>query len=64
LTLPWFERGLALASDDSGLLGEYAARLGELGRAHAMLKITRHMLALDPGNPRALLLQAMLAGRA
>ena len=63
-TLPWFERGLALASDDSGLLGEYAARLGELGRAHAMLKITRHMLALDPGNPRALLLQAMLAGRA
>lgn len=62
--LSWFERGLALAPDDLGLLGEYAATLGELGRAHAMLKFTRHMLAFDPGNPRALFLQAVLAARA
>lgn len=62
--LPWFERGLAIAPDDLGLLGEYAATLGELDRAHAMLKVTRHMLALDPGNPRALFLQSALAARA
>ncbi len=62
--LPWFERGLALAPDDLGLLGEYAATLGELGRAHAMLKVTRHMLGFDPGNPRALFLEATLAARA
>lgn len=63
-SLPWFQRGLAVSPDDISLLGEYAATLGELGRAHAMLKVTRRMLALDPGNPRALFLQATLAARA
>jgi tetratricopeptide (TPR) repeat protein len=62
--LRWFERGLALSPDDIGLLGEYAATLGELGRAKAMLAVTRRMLAVDPGNPRALFLEAALAARA
>jgi cellulose synthase operon protein C len=62
--LAWFERGLELAPDDIGLLGEYAATLGDLDRAHDMLKVTRRMLVLDPGNPRALFLQATLAARA
>jgi len=62
--LSWFERGLELRPDDLGLLGEYAATLGELGRAHEMLRVTRHMLALQPGNARALFLQGTLAARA
>jgi tetratricopeptide (TPR) repeat protein len=62
--LPWFEAALARSPDDVAVLGEYAATLGELGRAHDMLKATRRMLALDPGNPRAFYLQAVLAARA
>lgn len=62
--LPWFEAGLARKPDDLALLGEYAATLGELDRAKGMLKATRRMLALDPGNTRALYLQAVLAARA
>lgn len=62
--LPWFEAGLARSPDDISLLGEYAATLGELGRAKDMLKATRRMLSLEGGNPRALYLQAVLAARA
>lgn len=62
--LPWFERALKLASEDVSVLGEYAATLGELGRAKEMLVITRRMLEIEPGNPRAYFLQAVLAARA
>ena len=62
--LPWFEKGIAAAPDDLGLLGEYAATLGELGRAHDMLRVTRRMIELDGSNPRAFYLQAVLAARA
>ena len=62
--LPWFEAGLRQKPDDLALLGEYAATLGELGRAKDMLKATRRILELDPGNARALYLQAVLAARA
>lgn len=62
--LPWFEKGLKTAPEDIGLLGEYAATLGELGRAKDMLRITRKMIELDGGNPRAFYLQAVLAARA
>lgn len=62
--LPWFEAALAHDPDDVETLGEYAATLGELGRAHDMLKATRHMLELDGRNARALFLQAVLAARA
>lgn len=62
--LPWFERALKLAPDDVAVLGEYAATLGELGRAKEMLVITRRMLEIEPGHPRAYFLQAVLAARA
>ncbi|OJW65869.1 MAG: hypothetical protein BGO57_17140 [Sphingomonadales bacterium 63-6] len=62
--LPWFEKGLKSAPDDLSLLGEYAATLGEAGRAKDMLRITRRMIELDPENPRAFYLQAVLAARA
>ena len=62
--LPWFEAGLQRKSDDLPLLGEYAATLGELGRAMEMLTVTRRMIELDPHNPRAFYLQAVLAARA
>ena len=62
--LPWFEAALTQDPDDVQVLGEYAATLGDLGRAHDMLKATRHMLELEPGNAQALYLQAVLAARA
>lgn len=62
--VPWFEKGLEGAPDDLSLLGEYAATLGEAGRAKEMLRITRRMIELDPENPRAFYLQSVLAARA
>lgn len=62
--IPWFEAGLKLRPDDAGLLGSFAASLGELGRAREMLTVTRRMIALDPHNPQAFYLQAVLAARA
>lgn len=62
--LPWFERALETAPDDIGLLGEYAATLGEAGRHKDMLRVARRMVALDPRHPRAYYLQAVLAARA
>ncbi|MFN3455980.1 MAG: tetratricopeptide repeat protein [Novosphingobium sp.] len=62
--LPWFEAGLRVAPDDVGLLGEYAATLGDMGQYRAMLVVCRKLAKLDPGNVRALYLQAVLAARA
>ena len=62
--LPWFKAALERAPDDLSVLGEYAATLGELGRAREMLAVTRKMIELDPKNPRAFYLQAVLAARA
>ena len=59
-----FEEGLRKAPEDIGLLGEYAASLGEAARAKEMLAVTRKMLRLKPGNNHALFLQAVLAARA
>ncbi len=61
--LEWFERGLEVAPDDLSLLGEYAATLGEAGRASDMLTVARAMTKASPGNPKALYLQAVLAAR-
>lgn len=60
----WFERALVHAPDDLGLLGEYAATLGEAGENRAMLRVARRMVELDPHHPRAYFLQAVLAARA
>ena len=62
--LPWFERALRRHPRDVSVLGEYAATLGDLGRTRKMLEVTRLMLAIEPGNPRAYFLQAILAARA
>lgn len=62
--LPWFEAGLRVAPDDTGLLGEYAATLGDMGQYRAMLVVCRKLAKVDPGNVRALYLQAVLAARA
>jgi tetratricopeptide (TPR) repeat protein len=62
--LPLFERALQAAPDDLGLLGGYAATLGEAGRHVAMLKVARHMVEIDPRHPQAYFLQAVLAARA
>ncbi len=62
--LGWFAHGLKSNPDDIGLLGEYAATLGELGRARASLKVTRRMIEIGGGDSRAFFLQAVLAARA
>lgn len=62
--LPWLEAGLKQKPDDLSLLGEYAATLGELGRAREMLAVTRRMIELDRRSARAFFLQAVLAARA
>lgn len=59
-----FEKALAAAPDDMALLAGYAASLGELGRAQDMLVVTRKMIAMDPRQPQAFYLQAVLAARA
>ena len=61
--LPWFEGGLKRRPDDVPLLAEYAATLGDLGRAQDMLTVTRRVIALDDRNPRGFLLEAVLAAR-
>ena len=63
-SLVWFDR--ALVADDRHIpaLLERAATLGDIGRMQEMLATTRRVLTLDPSNPRALYLQAVLAARA
>lgn len=63
-SLPWYEAALAKSPDDIGLLTDYAATLGELGRARDMLMVTRKVLDLAPRQPTAYFLQATLAARA
>lgn len=62
--IPWFERALENAPDDPDILYDYAATLGELGRANDMLRIVRHIAEVDPANRRIYFLQAVLAARA
>lgn len=62
--LPWFEAGLRVVPNDPGLLGEYAATLGDMGQYKAMLVVCRKLTEVEPGNLRALYLQAVLAARA
>jgi tetratricopeptide (TPR) repeat protein len=62
--LPIFERGLAASPTNPDLLADYAATLGELGRAKDMLAAVRRFAAAAPGDRRALYLQAVLAARA
>ena len=63
-SLRWFAAGLAAVPDDLSLLADHAATLGDLGEGQAMLRATRRLLELDPRNPRAFYLLAVLAMRA
>ena len=60
----WFERALAIDPQHVPTLLAKAATLGDLGRMRAMLAATRAVLRIDPANPLAFQLQAMLAARA
>ncbi|WP_237365318.1 tetratricopeptide repeat protein [Rhizorhapis sp. SPR117] len=62
--IPWFQKALALDSNNVPALTEYAATLAELGQARRMLAVTRRIIALDPGNFRAFFMQAVMAARA
>ncbi|MCT2400049.1 tetratricopeptide repeat protein [Novosphingobium mangrovi (ex Huang et al. 2023)] len=62
--VPWFEQALLQDPRDVSVLLEYAATLGDLGRASEALTVTRRVLELAPGNARAYYLQAVIAARA
>ena len=63
-SLPWFEAALRLHPDEPALLEAYGATLGDMGEARAMLIVARKLAEVDPRNPRALFMQAVLAARA
>lgn len=63
-SLEWFEQALAIDPENTDLLYDYAATLGELGRAHDMLRVVREIATIAPGNRRIYYLQAVLAARA
>ena len=62
--LPWFEQAIVRDPKDVSVLLQYAATLGELGRASEAVTVTRRVLELSPKNPRAYYLQAVIAARA
>lgn len=62
--MPWFDRALEVDPDHVPALLERSATLGDLGRMREMLQGTRHVLSLQPKQPIAFYLQAMLAARA
>ena len=62
--LPWFEQALERNPENVDLLIDYAATLGEVGRAKDMLRIIRQIVKIDPANRRIFYLQAILAARA
>ena len=61
--LPWFEAALEHNPDDVDALADYAATLGDLGQARAMLAVVRRMAEIDDRNPQVFRLQAVLAAR-
>ncbi|WP_433910895.1 tetratricopeptide repeat protein [Sphingomonas yabuuchiae] len=62
--LPWFQAALARDAYHLRALLQYAATLGDLGRASEALAATRSALVSQPGNPEAFYLQAVIAARA
>lgn len=63
-SLPWYDRVLQLDPDNVSARLDKAAALGDAGQTRAMLAVTREVLARDPNNPLAFILQAMMAARA
>lgn len=62
--LPWFEKVVERDPGNIAAMVQAAATLGEAGRARDMLAMTRRIQAVEPRNPDALYLQAVLAARA
>lgn len=62
--LPWYQSALAINPNDVPVLEEYAATLGELGRASDMLQTVRKIYSLQSKNGRAFYMQAVIAARA
>lgn len=62
--LPWFERALEINPDDISVMSEYAATLGDAGRASDMLRVARDILEIEPQNGGAYYMQAVIAARA
>jgi Flp pilus assembly protein TadD len=62
---PAFERGVALAPDDGGLLADYGEALSRYGRSEQAGRVLQRAAQLRPGDPRVLgLLGAHLGQRA
>ena len=61
--LPWYKRAVAANPGDQELLSDYAATLGEAGRANDMLKVVRLVAKREPGNRQIHYQQAVLAAR-
>jgi cellulose synthase operon protein C len=62
--LPWYQSALTIYPDDVPVLQEYAATLGELGRASDMLQILRKIISLNAKNGHAFYMQSVIAARA
>lgn len=62
--LPWFRQALGRDPYYHPALIQYAATLGNLGRASDALAATRTALVSLPGSPEAFYLQAVIAARA
>ena len=62
--IPWYDRALAVEPGNMAAMLERAATLGDVGRTIDMLAQTRAILTLDPKNPQAFYLQAVMAARA
>ncbi len=63
-SLPLFREALEHAPGDVGLLGQYAATLGDAGEHEAMLRAVRRLVDADGSDPKAYYLQSILAARA
>jgi cellulose synthase operon protein C len=62
--LPFFEKALKVNPNDVPVLAEYAATLGDLGRARDMLKPIRKLVSINRFYGRAYYMQAVIAARA
>jgi tetratricopeptide (TPR) repeat protein len=62
--LPWFEAAILADPDNTDVLADYAATLGDLGRYSDMLAAVRNLADIVPDHPQVHYLQAVLAARA
>ena len=63
-SLPLFRRALEVSPDDTGLMGQYAATLGDAGEHARMLVVVRALLEQHDDAAFGYFLQAVLAARA